>query len=293
MQNKTVLAYILLVFTIILWGGTFISTKVLLRELEPIDVLFYRFFIGYCALFVMYPKLDKAIKPKSEILIALAGFCGVTLYFLAENIALKYTTASNAALLVSISPVVTILLTKLVGKDSEITKRSIIGCFLGFIGVAFVVFNGSFILSVNPLGDVLAILAAVAWSGYTLLLRRITKPKNIILLTRKIFFYGLLGMLPVICVTGLNKNTATLMLPSVWGNILFLGLGASALCYALWNFAVEQLGVVKSSSFIYSVPLITMSFAYFLLDEKITVFAIIGGVLILSGVYLAERSQNS
>ncbi len=293
MRNKTAFGYTILAITIFLWGITFVSTKVLLQYLAPIDILFYRFLIGFVALCFVYPKSEKFTSLKNELLIFSAGVSGILLYFLAENIALQYTFASNAALLVSIAPVVTLILSVWINKDKSITRYSVFGCVLGLAGVFLVICNGSMHVEINPLGDFLAILAAVFWSFYCILLKRITGIKNNIVLTRRIFFYGLLSMLPILAVTGLNTDRNILMLPSVAGNLLFLGLGASALCYVLWNFSVGVVGIVRATNFIYFIPAIGMITAVIVLDEILTFFAISGAVLISAGVYIADKGSRT
>lgn len=97
-------AHVATLLTIIIWGTTFISTKVLLRDFSPLEVLIFRFLIGYAVLWIVYPRFVPVRRWKEELLFAAAGLCGVTLYFLMENIALTYTYASNVGIIVSVAP---------------------------------------------------------------------------------------------------------------------------------------------------------------------------------------------
>jgi len=287
--SATAIGYAMLVFIVLLWGTTFVSTKVLLRHLAPADILFYRFAIGYAALWAIHPCRAKFTTRKNEALLFAAGASGIVLYFLCENVALVYTQASNVGPLVATTPVLTLLLSAWLNRDGSITRATLAGCLAGLAGVILVFHNGAVALEVSPLGDTLALGAALCWALYCVLLKRITGMGNMIVLTRRVFGYALIAMIPVLCVTGLRLRPDTLLLPSVAGNLLFLGLGASALCYALWNAAVARVGVVRSSYFLYFVPVVTLVAAAIVLGEKITARAMAGTALIIAGVWIAQR----
>jgi len=291
MRNKTAIGYAMLAIIVIIWGMTFISTKVLLRHLAPVDVLFCRFLIGYAALWAIHPRRAKFTTLKNEALIFAAGASGVLLYFLCENIALKHTLASNVGPLVSTTPVLTLLLSAWVNRDGSITRATVLGCVAGLAGVVLVFRNGAVVFEVSPLGDALALGAALCWAVYCVLLKRITSIGNTIALTRRIFGYGLVAMIPMLCVTGLHARAGTFAQASVIGNLLFLGLGASALCYVLWNASVGLVGVAKAAYFLYFVPVVTLVAAAVVLDEKITPYAIGGAALIIAGVWIAEPAE--
>jgi len=289
MRNKIVIGYAMLVIVVIIWGATFVSTKVLLDHLAPTDVLFYRFLIGYAALWAIHPRRAPFTTLKNEALIFAAGATGVMLYFLCENIALKYTLASNVGPLVTTTPVMTLLLSAWVNRDGSITRATVAGCLAGLAGVALVFFNGTASFEARPLGDALALGAALCWAVYCVLLKRITKIGNTIVFTRRVFACALISMIPMLCVTGLRTEAGVFAQSTVIGNLLFLALGASALCYVLWNSAVGRVGVVKASYSLYFVPVVTLVLAAIVLGEKITLYAIAGTALIIAGVWIADK----
>jgi drug/metabolite transporter (DMT)-like permease len=289
MKNKYLFGHLMTLFTVIIWGTTFISTKVLLEDLEPVEILFYRFLIGYLALLLIYPKFKKIKNLREELMFFAAGLCGVTLYFLFENIALKYTLTSNVGLLVSAAPIFTAILAHLFTKDEKFSLNLTLGFLVAIIGIFLIIFNGNFVLKLNPLGDILAILAAVIWAFYSIILKKLGNIYNYIFITRKIFFYGLLTTLPALYLFKVDFGGEKLLAPGVLANIFFLGLVASALCYVMWNTAVNWIGVVKTSNYIYFIPLVTIITAVIILNEKITALAIGGAVLILLGVYISEH----
>ena len=282
--------HILALITILVWGTTFISTKVLLRSFTPVEILFFRFLIGYFALWLAYPRLLHIKHKKQELYFIGAGICGVTLYFLFENIALTFTQATNVGIIVSIAPFFTVLFSRLFLKQQEIHKSFFVGFLLAFAGICCISFSGNMTLKLNPIGDILAILAAIVWAMYSTLTKKIGEfGYPVIPMTRRIFFYGVLCMIPALFFLDFKLDITQFMKFENIANILFLGLGASAACFVTWNAAVKILGSVKTSVYIYLVPVVTTIFSILILHEKITVVGVIGIVLTLLGLFMSEK----
>ncbi len=292
MKNKFLIGNLMTLITMIIWGITYISTKILLQNLEPMEILFYRFTIAYFILILIYPKFKKIHKFKDELLFIAAGITGVTLYYLVENVALKYTLASNVGLFSAMAPILTAILSIFFIKNETFTKKLVYGFVISIFGVFLVIFNGNFILKLNPLGDCLAMLAASIWAVYSIILKKINNKYdyNYIYITRKIFFYGILFMIPLLFVFKINLTLSKLIIPSVLFNILFLSLIASALCFVMWNIGVKFIGTIKASNYIYIVPLITAIASIIILKESITSIVILGAILILLGLYISQNS---
>lgn len=229
---------------------------------------------------------------RDELLLVAAGLTGGSLYFLTENIALEYAPASNVSLIVCTAPVWTALLLSLVYRNERMTRRQTAGCALAFVGVVLVVLNGRFVLHLSPRGDLLALSAALLWMLYSLVIKRQGDRLPVAYVTRKVFFYGIVTILPWFAWEPFDLPAATLRHPAVWGNLLFLGVVASLLCYVLWNAAMTRLGAVRTTNYIYLNPLVTMLTAALVIDERITPAALCGAALILSGMWLAERERR-
>ncbi len=272
--------------TIIIWGTAFIYTKILLADFQPAEILFFRFVIGLLALLAVYPKPLKGTSRRQELTFAAAGLCGVCLYYLAENIALTYTMASNVGVIISTAPFFTAILSHLFLKEEKPRVSFFIGFAAAMAGVALISFNGSK-LELNPIGDLLALLAALIWACYSVLTKKISGCRTI-LATRRIFCYGILFMLPTLFLFDFKLELARFTNPLYLFSILFLGLGASALCFVTWNFAVKTLGAVKTCVYIYMVPVITAAASAVILHEKITALAAAGTALTLAGLFLSE-----
>jgi drug/metabolite transporter (DMT)-like permease len=280
-------------FTIFVWAATFISIKLLLKDFSPIEIMLYRLILAYLVLLAVSPRFIKFNSLKEELLFLGAGLCGVTLYFIFQNSALSLTQASNVSILISISPFFTAIFSRFFAKEEQFKSNFFIGFGVSIIGIFLIGFNGNFILKLNPLGDILAILSAVVWSGYTVIMKKIsTLNLSTIQFTRKIFFYGLLLLLPFLNILGFHLDLSGFTSTPNLLNILFLGVGASALCYVTWNYAVSMLGAVKTSVYIYLIPIITIIISALVLHEKITLVALLGVLLILVGLYISERNIN-
>ncbi|MFA9464975.1 MAG: DMT family transporter [Velocimicrobium sp.] len=293
LSNDTAfLGHLTALFSILVWGTTFISTKVLLTSFSPIEVLFIRFIIAYFVLWGLFPH-PLLVKVRSqEWYFAAAGLCGVTLYFLFENIALTYTLASKVGVIVAISPFFTAIISWLFLHNERPHIPFFIGFFLAMTGIALVSFDHMTTLSFNPLGDILAILAAFIWAVYSSITKKIgTFGYPTVPMTRRIFFYGLVFMIPALFIMDFS---VTLSQFTNWTNLLnlcFLGICASALCFVSWNFAVNRLGSIKTSVYIYLVPVIAALSSVLILHETFTVTSIFGICLTLLGLFLSERKN--
>ena len=199
MQSRKSAGHLAALFTIVIWGTTFISTKILLADFAPVEILFFRFIMGFLALLPACPHRLRTAGRKQEVTFALAGLCGICLYYLLENIALTYTMASNVGVIISVAPFFTALLSRLFLKsEGKFRANFFIGFVVAMAGVALISFNGSR-LELNPVGDILAVPAAFVWACYSILTRKISSfGYPVILTTRRTFFYGILFMIPAL-----------------------------------------------------------------------------------------------
>ncbi|OMD35545.1 EamA family transporter [Paenibacillus odorifer] len=292
-QRKINTGHLLALLTILIWGTTFISTKILLKDFTPVEILFFRFLIGYFVLLLIYSRPIRTTSFKEELLFISAGLCGVTLYFLIENIALVYTLASNVGVIVSIAPFFTAVIAHFFLEEEKFHRQFFIGFLIALAGIILIGLNGSFLLQLNPIGDLLALLAPVVWAIYSVLMRKISLLKvHTIGATRRVFFYGLLFMLPTLFLFDFQLGLSRFKEISNVAHLLFLGLGASALCFLTWNKAVGILGAVKTSVYIYIVPVITVAASALVLNEKITWAILTGTFLTLTGSYISERKPK-
>ncbi len=318
--------HVLAIVIVAIWGLTFISTKVLLMAgLSPEEIFLVRFSIAYFGMWLfclwgrgsdasltepsMHARVEAPAEVsrtgsqsvqsparlfcnslKDELLLVLAGVMGGSLYFWSENTALQYTMASNVSFIVCTTPLVTAILNAAVRRE-RIGRLTLLGGCLSLVGIAMIAFSGGEGFHLSFLGDALAMLASLTWAIYTVVTNGLLKKYPSVLISRKVFFYGMLTIVPVLLVKGWTFPAGRFLEPKVLLNALFLGVVASLACYALWNSVIKRLGTVGSSNYIYLNPLFTLIAAALLLGERLTPVAIVGCLITLIGVWTASRSS--
>lgn len=283
--------HLIAVLVVGIWGMTFISTKFLIGcGLSPHEIFFLRFLIAYLGIWMIAPQQMWANQWKDEFWLLAGGVTGGSFYFLTENTALGITLATNVSFIVCTAPLFTTLLSMMIYRQKRGMMHLIGGALLALAGVGMVVYNGSFVLKISPLGDLLTLLAAFSWAFYSLLIQKLTQRYVITFITRKIFFYGLLTILPLFLVHSWQFPLTDLFQPQVLFNLVFLGVLASLVCYAVWNVVLVHLGTVRASNYIYLNPVFTSVGSAFFLGEQLTYIAVFGAMFILGGVFLAGRN---
>lgn len=290
-SNKSlILGHLGALFCVTMWGMSFVSTRVLLDyEMQPVEIYIYRFTLAYLIILALKHGRWFSNNWRDEGLLCLCGLLAGSIYFLAENFALRYTLVSNVSLLTSLSPLITTMLVGALYKSDRPGGGMIAGSMVAFLGVACVIFNSSFNLDINPLGDLLALAAAFSWSLYSLILKRLNANYDVWFITRKTFFYGVITSVPFLAVEPPRYNVMEVFGNwSLLGNILFLGLGASLIAFVLWAETVKKVGAVKANNYMYLQPIITLVVSVLLVLEKISFVGILGCALILLGLWLGD-----
>ena len=306
-MNRSLLGYhALALLVVVIWGVTFVCTKVLISAgLMPAQIFAIRFLLAYVGIWaVCLFRKGQAVKMLSdtfldEAIFVFLGITGGSFYFLTENTALAHTQACNVSFLVCSAPLFTALLTLVVKRffhgriargleDIRIGWPLVIGTLLALGGMAVVVFDRQS-LQFSPKGDLFAIGAALCWALYSIFMAQMTSKYGAVFATRKVFFYGLLTIIPFL----LNGDPATvraaLSQPFVILNLLFLGLIASLACFIIWNLVMSKLGNYTSTNYVYLNPFFTLITSMIFLGERMTLLSAAGSIAIVLGVILAGR----
>ena len=294
-RNNTWIYHLVAFATVAIWGCTFVSTKVLmLNGLSPAQIFTLRFLIAYVMMLAVYHSRLWADSWRDELKMMLLGISGGSLYFLSENEAMNFTSTTNTSLIVCSCPLFATLLVRLVYRSTtRISMMQLGGSLLAFAGMVIVVLNGRFVLHLSPLGDALAFTACLSWSVYSLLMKWVSAKYGAAFITRKVFFYGVLTILPYYIFYPTLPTAAVLTKPVVMGNLAFLGCLASMICFLTWNWCIYKLGAVKATNWVYFNPITTMIFASWVLGEKITPYFLAGATCILLGMFVADRSTKT
>ena len=295
------LAHLVAFLTVAIWGSTFVFTKILLLNgLSPAQIFTLRFLIAYTLLLAFQLTIKKQSfrlfchSWYDEMMMFLLGISGGSLYFLSENAAMLYTTATNTSLIVCSCPLFAMLLVGLVYRKSErFSSIQVFGSILACLGMAVVVINGRFVLHLSPLGDLLAFGACLCWAFYSLIMKAVTQRYSSLFITRKVFFYGLLTILPYYLLYPQFPSFEILLSSQVLWNLLFLSVVASMICYLAWSWVIHHLGAVVATNWVYFNPITTILFAWWLLHEQITPWFLLGTIMILAGMYLSEKHHST
>ena len=299
-MDKAFLGHFFAFVTVAIWGSTFVFTKMLLLNgLSPAQIFTLRFIVAYVLLlaFELITRWQSfrlfSTSWRDELVMLLLGITGGSIYFLSENAAMLYTTATNTSLIVCSCPLFAMLLVALAYRQTErFTRVQVIGSLLACMGMAVVVLNGRFVLHLSPLGDMLAFGACLCWAVYSLLMKSVTERYSTFFITRKVFFYGLLTILPYYLLYPDFPSMEIIFSPEVLWNLLFLSVIASMVCFLVWNWVIRQLGAVVATNWVYFNPIITILFAWWLLHEHITFWFLLGSLLIIVGMILSDRKTK-
>ena len=289
-KSKNMLWHLLAILIVAVWGTTFVNTKVLFNSgLTPLEIFFLRFAIAYVCIWFISPRKLLARSWRDELIMILLGITGGSVFFLAENYAVGLTYVNNVSFIVCTAPLLTVLLGITFVKSIKATWSLIVGSLIALLGVAVVIFNGSFVLHLSPWGDLLTLLASLCWAVYSLLMKKISNSYSAIFITRKIFFYGLVTVLPAFIFDPWTATISMLLTPKVMLNLLFLGVIASFLCFVLWTLVIVKIGDMTSSNYLYLNPISTVVTSAIFLNEPMTAIAYIGSALILIGVAVSNK----
>ncbi len=294
MVNRVLLGHFLALVSNVIWGSTFISTKVLLEDFSPTAVMFIRFLLAFIIISIICPKRLPFTNVKTEVMLALAGLCGVTCYYQLENLALMYTYASNVGVIFAIIPFFVGIEALIWLKSEKFSMFFIIGFVIAITGICIISFNGAKNFNLNPYGDLLACIGCVVWSFYAIIVRKLSlQDVSIMLLTKRIFMYSIIFMLPCLFIfdKGINLNLNLLIKPINISNFAYLAIGASVCCYVAWNMASKLIGVLATSVYIYIGPVVTVLLSIIILNEQITIVSILGVFLTLLGLFVSQCKQ--
>lgn len=289
-RNNKLFALIAITLTVIFWGYSFVSTKILLNDFPPITIAFFRQIIaaGTLAVVLYVKKLFVRMPVKDILLLFASSFFGIVLYFIFENTGLKYTTASNGSIIVAAVPIFTLITESLFYKF-KITPRVISCVIISVAGVFLVIFEKGLDFSTGyTKGNLLMIGAMVTWVIYTIICKSLAGKYNGIVITA--YQMGAASILFIPFIIPDIKQWHALSVYSLV-NLLYLALFCSALAYYLYNVAVKGLGATVSSMFLNLIPVVSIIGGLLVLNETVS-FIQIGGMLLImvSLVFVRGRS---
>jgi len=296
MPNPRFLPYVEVFFAVVVWGASFIATKVALAYASPITIVWLRFAMGVVILGVAVVLRRQFTLPnKNEWgYFALLGFLGITFHQWLQSNALVTSEASTTAWIVATTPVFMALLGWLVLKEG-LGWVTISGILLAFIGVLVVVSDGDITsISIGEFGapgDVLILISAVNWAVFSTLSRRGLKSYPASLMMFYVMSFGWV-FTSFLFIPSEGLSEIPRLTVNGWIAILFLGIFCSGLAYIAWYDALQALSAAQTGVFLYIEPLVAVVVAFFVLGETITWASLSGGAVILIGVWLVNREPR-
>ena len=280
-------------FAVVVWGASFVATKVALREISPVTVVWLRFGIGLVVLglAVLVRRQFARLGRRELAFLAFLGFLGVTFHQWLQSTGLQTAQATTTSWIVATTPIFMALLGWLM-LGEKLKAVQILGIFLAALGVLVIVSGGDprALLSgdFGTVGDFLILISALNWAFFSAFSRRmlLRHPASLV-----IFYVMLFGWLftSLLFFLGPGLQEISALSWEGWAGVAFLGIFCSGLAYIAWYDALQVLPVAQSGAFIYLEPLVTVVVAMIILNEPLTWLSLLGGGAILFGVWLVNR----
>ncbi|MCC5465383.1 DMT family transporter [Pelosinus baikalensis] len=284
--RSNVLANLAMLVLVLLWGVSFSIIKIVVNEVPPITLAQIRFLIATIVLFTIFKKIEPSSKPQKADLskIALGGFLGITLYFYLQNTGVKLTTASNASLIASLTPILAITMDVIIFR-TKISAVQVLGIVCATIGAYLAVTANRQVdfSSATFQGNLFMVAAMSSWALYTLLNKSLqSNYSGLCLITYQMLFATLF----LTVMSFLEYDQWRIFSLEAFGYILFLAVFSSALCYFLYGYALKKLDVTITTLYLNLVPVVGVFSGWCILDETILPIQILGGGIIISGILI-------
>ena len=284
-----------LLFVALVWGMNFSLIKGALVDLGPMTFTVIRFALASLSLFGVLIAMGVPLRVSRGDRLPLfgLGLSGIALYSIFFMLGLARTSASNSALLISLSPLFAALI-QAVGKKERLGGMAVFGLLLAAAGAVLIIRDrpGDLSFSVDRLkGDLLTLCASALWATYTLSARPVLARHDPVKVTAYAMAAGTILLLPYGAGEILRQDWPGISLSS-WGSLLFSAFVAGGAAYSLWYDGVKQLGATRTAVYHFLVPVVAVLFAAIVFGERITTFQVAGGIAILSGVALVQRSRS-
>ena len=293
-QKELYQHYLKLTVVTLMWGGTFVAARFIVREVPPFTAAFLRFAIAAAVLVVVMRATEKPsvkIGLNQWLLLASLGLTGIFIYNALFFTGLKYTTAGNGSLVIATNPVLTAIVAAIILHE-KVTYRQLVGILVSFSGVALVVSRGvpAALLSHDfNWGDLIMMGAPLAWAFYSVLGKKAMAVFSPLAATTYACLLGSVFLFPFALHDGFNWLTIS---AATWGALAFMAILASVISFNWWYAGINALGAGRAAIFINLVPLWAMLLGWIILNEGITPVQLLGAALIISGVYLTSRKNG-
>lgn len=286
-DNQKVLALMLLLFTCVAWGGSYVSIQICLDAMGPVYLPFFRYLLSAVLLFVVLKGKGMSLRLEASdwVKVGLTALFSITVYFYFENSAIKKIGANEAAILVAMLPIVALIGNRIFLKQ-KLLRRNVISAVISIVGIYFVI--GGVQFGQNKLGYFYIFLSNLSWSAYLINTKPLLKKYDGLVLTFYQCLIGSLAFLPALPMDYfyIDKITTGIIL-----HFLFLALICSAVCTVCYTFAIKHCGVGISALCLNFIPVATFFFSFLILREVMRPIQLIGAFVAISGLLLMKEDQ--
>jgi len=294
MKNKDYLAFGSALGAMFFWSFSFVWFKIAFLGYNPLTIVIFRLTIAAVLITIIAALLKRLQKPtrKDLRLFVLMAFFEPFIYFLGESYGLKYVSPTVAAVIVSTIPLFTPLVVLYFHKE-KVNWMNIAGLLFSFVGVGFVVLNGSFQLDASPLGVGLEFMAVFAAIAYTIVLKNLASKYNTLTIIAYQNIIGILFFLPIWLIVDFNTFINTPFHAQAFRAIILLAIFSSTLAFVFFTQSVRQIGITRSNTFINLIPVFVAILSFFILKEELGTQKIIGIIIVVAGLFLAQIKRKT
>jgi len=291
-KQSSALSYLSILGALVIWSSSFVAIKIAYETFPPITLGAVRFVVATLILgaLTLLPKNRVKLEKKDIGTVALSGLMGITLYAVLQNIAMQWTSASSATLIIASYPAITLLLESLIYKV-KMNLFKIIGILIAIAGVVILSYVKADTRQQGELlGVLLLLVAGIAWAFYNFLTKKVVNRYPSISLLFYQTLFGTIFMAPLALFERGDWAPPTVLSFSM---MLFLGLFCSVVAFLLYNNGLKKLPASSVTSMLNLVPIFGVFFSWVLLGEMVTLRKVIGGVIIIAGVMISARQGKT
>jgi drug/metabolite transporter (DMT)-like permease len=297
--HRRLTSFVSLTTVILFWAGSFIFIRLALKEISPVTLALARFSLATPILLVFSlftPQARQAFKAalrRDFVLFSALGLTGVTMLYIFQFLSLRLISATEGSILINFHVIFAMLLSAgFMGE--QLTRTKFAGVLLAFAGALVITTGSESMMSlsfVEPLGVLLMVVAAFCWAAYSVLSKRALVRYSTTVSTCVAFLLGTLYLIPFALADGGMKALfdSTWL---TWVSVFYLAIPSSVITYVLWNRMIREVEVTKVMVSLYAIPIPTAILSYLFLGESVTQSLILGGTVVMLGVYLTQTSKS-
>lgn len=291
-KQSNALAIASVLGALVLWGSSFVAIKFAYTTYPPLTLAVVRFIVATLILgaLTLLPQNRVKLQRKDIFTVAVCGLTGIMLYAVLQNIAMQWTSASSATLIIASYPIITLLMESAIYRI-KLSAMKIVAILIAITGVVILSYVKSELrVEGELLGILLLIIAGVVWAVYNFMMKKVVNHYPPITLLFYTSLFGTIFMLPLALLERSQWQQPSLLSFSM---MMFLGVFCSVIAFLLYNHGLKTMAASTITSMLNLMPIIGVFFSWVLLGEQVTLRKVIGGAIVILGVMLSVRKNKA